>query len=75
MAYRAGFPVCAVLAALLSVIALAYYLRVVAMQMQPAPEGQQPPETSHTPATLATGLCALAVLVLGVLPAWFLDRL
>ena len=76
VAYRAGFPVCAVLAALLSVIALAYYLRVVvAMYMQPQPEGQEAPATSHTTAALATGLCALAVLVLGVLPAWFLDRL
>jgi NADH-quinone oxidoreductase subunit N len=64
-------------AALLSVVALAYYLRViVALFMQePRPEPQPACRAAQGPAGLATGLCAAFVLALGVFPRLFLDLL
>ena len=62
----------AVLGALLSVVALAYYLRVVvALWMQAPPEGEAPPFTVRFSAGLATAACAVAVLALGVFPGWY----
>ena len=67
----------AVLGAVLSVVALGYYLRViVAMWMQPAPEGLAPPTTTRmATAGMATAVCALFVLLLGVFPDWLLAQL
>ena len=60
--------------ALLSVVALGYYLRViVAMYMQPEPEGQLPPLGQDASATFATAFCAALVLILGLFPGAFLD--
>ncbi len=64
----------AVLGALLSVVALAYYLRVIVlMYMQPAPE-EEPVPTTTRPMTagLATLACCALVLALGFLPGLFL---
>ncbi|MCC6406855.1 MAG: NADH-quinone oxidoreductase subunit N [Planctomycetes bacterium] len=77
---RAGLIWPAVIGALLSVIALGYYLRVViAMYMQPASDRDAATQSvrgaSAMPATLAAGVCAVFVLVMGVLPSLFLDRL
>ena len=59
----------------LSLVALGYYLRVVvAMYMEPEPEGQAPPMTRRLSAAVATGICALMVLVLGLLPGLIIDR-
>jgi len=68
---RADLIGVAVVGVLLSVVALGYYLRViVAMYMQPAPEGLEPP-TTQRPATagLLTVACGAGVLLLGVFPA------
>jgi NADH-quinone oxidoreductase subunit N len=61
-----GFAIAGVLT---SVLALAYYLRVVvAMFMEPAPEGLAPPRTRRLSASLATVVCAGMVVLLGILP-------
>jgi NADH-quinone oxidoreductase subunit N len=67
----------AVIAAVLSVIAFAYYLNViVSMYMRPAPEGQEPPVTTRPlTAGIATLACCAGVLAMGIAPAWFLDLL
>ena len=71
---RADMIAVTVLGALLSVVALGYYLRVVvAMYMEPEPEGQFPPLTQKASATFATAFCASMVLLLGVLPGSFLE--
>jgi NADH-quinone oxidoreductase subunit N len=61
-----GFAIAGVLT---SVLALAYYLRVVvAMFMEPAPEGLAPPRSRRLSASLATAVCAGMVVLLGILP-------
>lgn len=67
----------AVVGALLSVVALAYYLRlVIVIWMQPAPEGELPPMTTRPlTAGLATLVCAAFVVATGILPALFLGPL
>ncbi|HKX46649.1 MAG TPA: NADH-quinone oxidoreductase subunit N [Planctomycetota bacterium] len=69
--------VVAVIGALLSVVALGYYLRViVALYMQPAPEGEPAPATERPlTAGIATVVCAAFTLLLGVLPGVFLALL
>lgn len=75
VAVNAGMVWLAVAGVLMSVIALAYYLRVVvAMYMEPAPEGVAPPMTQRSSATFATAFCAAMVVLLGVLPGSFLGR-
>ena len=72
---RADMIAVAVIGALLSVVALGYYLRVVVvLWMEPAPEGLAPPSTAMRPLTagLATVLCCVGVVAMGVLPALFL---
>ena len=75
VAVRAHMVPMAVLGVLLSVIALGYYLRIiVAMWMQP-PLADAPQPSTHAlvvPAAIATTVCAVLVLALGVLPGWFL---
>ena len=67
----------AVLGALLSVIALGYYLRViVTMYMEPAPVDLAPPTTRKPwTAGLATAACCLGVLAMGLFPGFFLAPL
>ncbi|MBI5362296.1 MAG: NADH-quinone oxidoreductase subunit N [Planctomycetes bacterium] len=76
VAVRADMIAVAVFGVLMSVVALGYYLRVVvALYMQkPAVEASRASEP-HLPATLATGVCAAMVLLLGLAPGWFLARL
>jgi NADH-quinone oxidoreductase subunit N len=80
VSYRSGFVLATVIGALLSVIGMAYYLRViVAMYMQPQGKTSDAPTTeepgSLVPMTLATGICVVFVLAMGVLPGFFLDQL
>ena len=73
VAVRSGLTGFAIAGILFSVVALGYYLRViVAMYMEPEIEGQAPPVTKRMTASLATGLCAVMVLVLGLLPGLFI---
>jgi NADH-quinone oxidoreductase subunit N len=75
VAVRAEMIPAAIVGVLLSVVALGYYLRiVVAMYMQPeSDERPVPAESRALPAAMAL-VCALMVLVLGVLPGWFLTN-
>lgn len=76
LALEAELYVAAALGVLLSVLALAYYLRVVvAMYMQPEPEGQAPPLTQRAEANVGLWLCAAMVLLLGLAPGLFLGSL
>lgn len=77
---RAGLIWPAVVGALLSVVAFGYYLRVVvAMYMQPASERDAATQVvagaSAAPAAIAAAVCAVFVVVMGVLPSLFLDQL
>ena len=68
----------AVLGALMSVIALGYYLRViVTMWMQPLDDASDANVAAPQalPASIATFVCALGVLAMGLLPGWFLGLL
>src|SRR6185503_19517225 len=63
----------AVLGALLSTVALGYYLRViVVLYMQAPPEELEPPRTNRLSASLAGTLCAAFVLAMGLFPSLFL---
>ncbi|MBM4063498.1 MAG: NADH-quinone oxidoreductase subunit N, partial [Planctomycetes bacterium] len=78
VAVRADMVAIAVIGILLSVVALGYYLRVVvAMYMQPAAQGPAAPQPAPVtlPATFASALCAALVVVMGVLPGWFLSHM
>ncbi len=61
----------AIAGALLSVVALAYYLRVIiALYMQPAPEGELPPRTVRPlSAGVATLVCVAGTLLMGIMPS------
>jgi NADH-quinone oxidoreductase subunit N len=78
VAVRAHMVPMAILGVLLSVVALAYYLRIViAMWMQP-PLADAPQPSEHAvviPAAIATTVCAALVLALGLMPRWFLERM
>jgi NADH-quinone oxidoreductase subunit N len=66
----------AVLGALLSTVALGYYLRViVVLYMQAPPEELEPPRTTRWSASLAGALCAGFVLAMGLFPSLFLGWL
>ncbi|MDE0896473.1 MAG: NADH-quinone oxidoreductase subunit N [Planctomycetota bacterium] len=67
----------AILGALLSVIALGYYLRViVTMWMEPLAEGERAKVAPQTlPASIVTAACAIGVLALGLMPNLLLDLL
>ena len=72
---HAGMIGVAIVGVLTSVVALGYYLRVVvALYMRPAPTDVAPPVTQRRSASIAMGICAAMVLVLGVLPAVLLGR-
>lgn len=69
-AHLTGYAIAGVL---MSIIALAYYLRViVAMYMEPASDHVAPPTAKRTDALVATAICAAAVLLMGILPNVFL---
>jgi len=71
-----GMILVAVAAALLSVVALGYYLRVIViLVMQAPPEELEPPHTSRLGASLAGGVCAALVLAMGLYPSFFLGLL
>lgn len=73
VAVRADMLPAAIVGILLSVVALGYYLRiVVAMYMQPESETQPVPSESRPLASAMALVCVAMVLVLGVLPGWFL---
>ena len=78
VSYRAGYVAATIVAALLSVVGMAYYLRViVAMYMQPETPRPAPAQApaSALPMALATFVCAAFVIAMGVLPRYFLDNL
>jgi NADH-quinone oxidoreductase subunit N len=76
VAVRADLITTSVIGVLLSVVALGYYLRiVVAMYMQPSQEETEPVMQSRFASLVAMTACAAMVLVLGVLPGWFLERM
>jgi NADH-quinone oxidoreductase subunit N len=76
VAVRADMIPIAVIGVLLSVIALGYYLRVVvAMYMQPASEETKAVIPSRYASLFAAAACAAMVILLGVLPGWFLSRM
>jgi NADH-quinone oxidoreductase subunit N len=69
----AGMIGVAVLGALLSTVALAYYLRViVVLYMQDPPEEYEPPSARRTAIGVVGAVCALFVLAMGLFPALFL---
>jgi NADH-quinone oxidoreductase subunit N len=75
-AVRADMIPLAVIGVLMSVIALGYYLKViVAMYMQPQTESRSAGLSPRWMAALATGLCALIVIAIGMMPGWVLERL
>jgi NADH:ubiquinone oxidoreductase subunit 2 (subunit N) len=58
-------------------VALGYYLRViVTMWMEPLAEGEAERQAPSTlPASIVTAACAIGVLCMGLMPAWFLGLL
>ena len=81
VSYRSGFVAATLIGALLSVVGMGYYLRViVAMYMQPesaenAASAGEPRAASTLPMALATAVCAALVLAMGFLPGYFLGRM
>jgi NADH-quinone oxidoreductase subunit N len=73
-AVRADLIPLAVIGVLMSVIALGYYLRVIIhMYMQPATQTAPAPLARRAGSMLTVTLCAAMVILLGVMPRWFLD--
>jgi NADH-quinone oxidoreductase subunit N len=73
---RADMIGVALVGALLSTIALAYYLRViVVVYMQAPPEGAAPELAPRWSASAGGVVCAGFVLAMGLFPALFLDLL
>jgi NADH-quinone oxidoreductase subunit N len=62
-----------VISAAMSAVGMFYYLRVIKLMYFDAPPAEYPPPQHSTGVRAALGLNALAVLVLGVLPAPLLD--
>ncbi len=78
VSYRSGFVAATVIGALLSVVGMAYYLRViVAMYMQDESKATAAtkPQASTFPVAVATAVCVLFVIAMGVWPKYFLDSL
>ncbi|MBL8860261.1 MAG: NADH-quinone oxidoreductase subunit N [Planctomycetes bacterium] len=76
LAVRSDLLVVALIGIVLSVVALAYYLRViVALYMQPEMDGKPVPTQARALSGLVAFACAVMVLALGLVPAWFLDSL
>ncbi len=72
-AWQAGMEILVVLGAVLSVLALFYYLRVArAMFMKPAP-GDAPVFEPDTPTTLGIAVCLVFVIGMGLQPRPFIE--
>ena len=73
-AHMIGF---AIVGALLSVVALGYYLRVIVAMTMQSEEGEprRAARERPLPAALAAAVCALLVIALGIAPSFLLDRL
>jgi len=71
-AWKAGFSFLVILGALLTVLALFYYLKVArSIYIEDAEENTP---ISLAPSTqLALGICAVAVVGIGVVPGWFIQ--
>ena len=74
---RADMIGVAILGAVLSVVALGYYLRVIVVLYMQESDGVADDDIVLSPAGsgLATALCCAGVLLLGVAPQWFLNWL
>jgi len=76
VAIRAGLVIPAIIGIVTSVVALGYYLRVIiTIYMEDAPSSQAAPTARPLSVMVPAGICAVMVLVLGVLPGWFLKLL
>lgn len=72
---RADMMFVSAIGVLLSVVALAYYLRIIlTMWMRPADEKVPTPRAYRPSASFATGMCLFVVFALGLAPGWFLER-
>lgn len=78
VAVRAEMIPAAIVGVLLSVVALGYYLRVIIAMWMQAP-GEDSPLASTKPVAvsgrLASFACVALVLVMGLLPRWFLEHM
>ncbi len=75
-AVEAGETALAVTLVLTSLVAYYYYLRVVwKMYFDSAPEGVEAPARGGTGFRLATGVCAVALVLAGLFPGGAIDRL
>lgn len=73
VAIRAGLIIPAIIGIVTSVVALGYYLRVIiAMYMEDTPESQPASIARPIGVLMPAGVCVAMVLLLGVLPGWFL---
>ncbi|HZI45248.1 MAG TPA: NADH-quinone oxidoreductase subunit N, partial [Ilumatobacter sp.] len=64
----------AVIAAVNTVIAAAYYVRVMReMWMKPVPDGDTTPIVAPQPVSLALAICAAGTIVLGIAPGLVLS--
>jgi NADH-quinone oxidoreductase subunit N len=76
VAIRSGMLIVALIGIALSVVALGYYLRIiVALYMQPESDKHTVPATARPTSGIVAFACAAMVLVLGLIPGWFLDHL
>lgn len=78
VAVRAELVPAAIVGVLLSVVALGYYLRVIIAMWMQAP-GEDSPLASTKPIAfagrIASAACVALVLVMGLLPRWFLEHM
>ncbi|HTF91323.1 MAG TPA: proton-conducting transporter membrane subunit, partial [Planctomycetota bacterium] len=75
VSYRAGFVAATVIGALISVVGMAYYLRVIVamyMQAETKPAAVAHGQASALPMALATAVCVAFVIAMGVAPGYFL---
>ncbi|MEO6709775.1 MAG: NADH-quinone oxidoreductase subunit N, partial [Planctomycetota bacterium] len=75
VSYRAGFVAATVIGALISVVGMAYYLRVIVamyMQAETKPAAAAHGQASALPMALATAVCVAFVIAMGVAPGYFL---
>jgi NADH-quinone oxidoreductase subunit N len=72
-AWQAGFGWLVLIAAVLSVVALFYYLRIVrAVFMNPAPDGAEPIAVD-LPTNIGIGVCVVMVVLMGLWPRPFVE--
>jgi len=71
-AIEAGYLWLAILGIVTSVVAVAYYFRVITYMYFREPE-QTPPEFRSRATGLAIGLAALGTVLFGIFPGWWLQ--